>query len=315
MVGNSKEEEGKKLVSVVISFLNEEKFLTEAVESVIKQEYAHWELFLVDDGSSDKSTEIAKRYVAQNPDKIKYLEHEDHQNKGLSASRNLGIKQAKGTLVALLDADDVWLPKKLANQVAIFEANPGIGMVAEASEYWYNWDDRNSQNEIIPVGVEPGKVYKKRQLMHHLYPLASGAAPCPSGLMIAKAAFERSGYFEESFRKEFGLYEDQAFLTKMYLNEDVYISSDCNNLYRQRPESIVSQVHATGKYHTVRKYYLDWLEAYIKDNKITDKKLWSLVRKANMRYRNPLYYHYTRDFPKRIFYHIRGLVRTAVNFS
>ncbi len=151
--------------------------------------------------------------------------------------------------------------------------------------------------------------------MYYLYPLASGAAPCPSGLMIAKAAFGRSGYFEESFRKEYGLYEDQAFLTKMYLNEDVYISSGCHNLYRQRPESIVSQVHATGKYYTVRKYYLDWLEAYLKENNITDKKLWSLVRKANMRYRSPVYYHYTRDIPKRIYYYVRGLVRTAVNFT
>ncbi len=109
----------KKLVSVVISFLNEENFLTEAIDSVIKQDYPCWELLLVDDGSTDKSTGIAKIYAAQNPDKIKYLEHEGHLNKGLSASRNMGINQAKGELVALLDADDVWLPNKLSHQVAI----------------------------------------------------------------------------------------------------------------------------------------------------------------------------------------------------
>ena len=76
------------LVSVVLCFYNEKLFLGEAIQSVLSQEYRKWELILVDDGSSDESTDIAKAYAAQYPDRIFYVDHAYHQNKGLSASRN-----------------------------------------------------------------------------------------------------------------------------------------------------------------------------------------------------------------------------------
>jgi len=97
------------LVSVVIPFLNGEQFLREAIESVFAQTYSHWELLLVDDGSSDASTQIAMRYAQQNGEKVRYLDHDGHLNRGVCASRNLGIRQARGELIALLDVDDVWL--------------------------------------------------------------------------------------------------------------------------------------------------------------------------------------------------------------
>ena len=126
------------LVSVIIPFLNEDQFLSETIESVLQQDYDNWELLLVDDGSTNESTTIAKNYAAAYPGKIFYLEHEGHANKGVCASRNLGVARAKGELVALLDADDVWLPTKLSNQVAIFQRNLEVGMVAEGSLHWYN---------------------------------------------------------------------------------------------------------------------------------------------------------------------------------
>src|SRR5258706_2880162 len=81
----------RSLVSVVVIFLNAERFISEAVESVVAQTYGNWELLLVDDGSNDGSTEIARSYAAKFPDKIRYLEHHGHENRGMSASRNLGI--------------------------------------------------------------------------------------------------------------------------------------------------------------------------------------------------------------------------------
>src|SRR5437773_4242914 len=96
----------KPLVSVIIIFLNAEKFIEEAIESVLAQTYDHWELLLVDDGSIDSSTEIALRYAEQYPGKVNYLEHEGHQNRGMSASCNLGIRNTKGEYIAFLDVDD-----------------------------------------------------------------------------------------------------------------------------------------------------------------------------------------------------------------
>src|SRR4051812_22103421 len=104
-------------VSAIIIFLNAERFLSEAVESVIAQTHKDWELLLVDDGSADGSTTLAQGFAARHPDRVRYLEHPAHQNRGMSASRNLGLANSTGDHVAFLDADDVWLPHKLAEQL------------------------------------------------------------------------------------------------------------------------------------------------------------------------------------------------------
>src|SRR5262245_15086805 len=134
------------LVSVIIIFLNAERFIEEAIESVYAQTYERWELLLVDDGATDGSTTIAQRYAEHYPGKVHYLEHPGHQNCGMSASRNLGIRNATGCYIALLDADDAWLPNTLVDQVAILEAHPEAAMVYGPLHWWYSWtgdpDDR-----------------------------------------------------------------------------------------------------------------------------------------------------------------------------
>ena len=83
-----------------------------------------WELILVDDGSTDASTAIAKAWAASDPARIRYVEHDDHQNRGMSASRNLGVAVARGRYVAFLDCDDVWLPSALAHRTRVAAAYP-----------------------------------------------------------------------------------------------------------------------------------------------------------------------------------------------
>src|SRR5689334_5372936 len=114
----------KLLVSIITPFFNTENFLQEAIESVIYQTYENWELLLIDDGSTDNSMRIAQEYAAKYPDKIRYLEHHKHQNRGKSTSRNLGINHAKGEYICFLDADDVFMPLKLEKQLAILAAYP-----------------------------------------------------------------------------------------------------------------------------------------------------------------------------------------------
>ena len=108
-------------VSIVTPFLDAGPFLDAAIESVLEQTLEAWELLLVDDGSTDESTATARRWAALLPDKVKYLSHPDRQNRGASASRNLGIHHAVGEYLAFLDADDVYLPHKLTEQVAILD--------------------------------------------------------------------------------------------------------------------------------------------------------------------------------------------------
>ena len=91
-------------VSVITIFLNAERFLAEAIESVLAQSFDNLELILVDDGSTDSSTDIAKRYAGRHEFRIRYLEHPGHANRGMSASRNLGISSATGDFIAFIDA-------------------------------------------------------------------------------------------------------------------------------------------------------------------------------------------------------------------
>jgi len=119
----------KPLISGIMIFFNPGKFIEEAIASVVDQTYDNWELLLVDDGSSDESTAIALEYAQKYPDKIRYLEHEGHQNRGMSATRNLGIRNAQGEYLAFLDSDDVWSPRKLEEQLAILEAHPTAALV------------------------------------------------------------------------------------------------------------------------------------------------------------------------------------------
>src|SRR5687768_176289 len=112
------------LISAVIIFLNGERFLDEAVRSVLVQTYPNWELLLCDDGSADAATSIAKRYALQHPDRIRYLDHPGHANRGMSATRNLGLHHARGEFIAWLDADDVWLPEHLSRLAAALRSSP-----------------------------------------------------------------------------------------------------------------------------------------------------------------------------------------------
>src|SRR6185369_4754962 len=135
-----------------------ERFIEEAIASVFAQTYPHWELLLVDDGSTDGGTAIARGYAARHPDRVRYLEHPGHANRGMSASRNLGIAAARGAYVAFLDADDTWLPGKLTAQVALLHTHPEAAMVYGRTLIWHGWTGRPedvARDHVLDLGVPP----------------------------------------------------------------------------------------------------------------------------------------------------------------
>ncbi|HKC23928.1 MAG TPA: glycosyltransferase, partial [Thermoanaerobaculia bacterium] len=278
-------------VSVIVPFLNAGKFLAAAIESVLAQKTEDWELLLVDDGSKDGSGGTARSYADRHPGKIRVLEHPGHVNLGVCASRNLGVREARGDLVALLDADDVWLPEKLREQVAILDAHPSAAMVYGHSKYWRSWMEGaggSAADHTPALGVELDRVHEPPTLALRLYPLAKGTAPCPSDLLLRKELVERIGGFEERFHREYQLYEDQAFLSKVYLNAAVYVSSRTWDLYRIHPASCDAAVIGSGRYHEVRRFFLEWLEGYYRDHGIADPALRAALGRALFPYRHPL---------------------------
>ena len=185
--GASPVPDGRKLaplVSVVAIFLNGQPYLSDAVECVLAQDFQDFELLLVDDGSTDGSTRLALDYARRWPGRVIYLEHEGHSNRGMSASRNLGIRHARGKFLALIDADDIWRPTKLSEQVALLEQYPEVAMVSGAVSYWRSW--AGEEDVIIPTGHVQDKPVLPPEALLALYPLGRAAAPCPSDLMLRR---------------------------------------------------------------------------------------------------------------------------------
>ena len=278
----------KPLISVVIIFLNAEKFIKEAIESVFTQTYDNWELLLVDDGSTDKSTQVAKSYANQHRGKVYYLEHDGHINRGMSASRNLGIRKSKGTYIAFLDADDVWFPNKLEEQLKILLSYPEVSLVFGATEYWYSWAEKTDdlKKDYIPYREIPtNTVIKPPKLLTLLYPLGKSTSPCPSDLIMRRDMLERVGGFEEKF---VGMYEDQAFLSKVYLKERVYVSSQCWDRYRIHTGQFTVKSLKAGEYDSVRFFYLKWLKNYLYKQNFKNPETWNALNQALLHYRNPI---------------------------
>lgn len=275
-----------ELVSVVIPVYNAERFLAEAVDSVFAQTYARWELLLVDDGSTDSSSAIARQYAESDPARIRYLEHPGHRNLGMCTSRNLGIRQSRGEYIALLDADDIWLPDKLQQQVELMKAYPEAGLVYGHSIYF---DDAVGQSsETVPRLAPPEKLYRPPELLKLSYPLGAAGSPCPSDLLLRRELFDSIGGFEEGFDPHDALYEDQAFLAKAYLQTSVFVSGMCWDKYRCHELSCSGLARRNGVEHRLRGVYLDWLQRYLRHKDIRDAEIWTAVRRLTWPYRHPV---------------------------
>jgi glycosyltransferase involved in cell wall biosynthesis len=239
---------------------------------------------LVDDGSTDDSTNIALRYAERYREKVHYLEHPGHQNLGMSATRNLGIASAGAEYIAFLDADDVWLPHKLEQQVEIFSSYSEAAVLYGNTQWWHSWtgDAKDIQRDLVPkLVVRSNTLVKPPTLLTLSFPLGKGASPSLSNLMLRREVVDRVGGFEERFR---GGYEDQAFLAKVYLKESVFVASEseCWDRYRQRSDSCVAVLERTGQHHSVRLFFLNWLTEYLSEQGLEDPEVWRLLQKKQL---------------------------------
>ena len=281
-------------VSIITPFLNAEPFIEESITSVLAQTYDNWELLLVDDGSTDASTGIALKYAAAHPDKVRYLSHERRQNRGASASRNLAARHARGEYLAFLDADDVYLPRKLEVQVPILDAHPDVAMLYAATEYWYSWNGRREDAGRDWVwrryGGKPDTVIEPpRMLVRFLED--GGTVPCMGGVLVRRAAVENVGGWEESFRR---ICTDQVFHAKLCLNFPVMIVDVCLDRYRQHENSSCRTVERAGQLDAALETYLTWLESYVATQPIVDPTVLAAARRALRRHRHPWLYRVQR---------------------
>ncbi|MER8428166.1 glycosyltransferase [Mesorhizobium sp. M1403] len=286
---------GQPRVTEIIVVFNGERYLREAVDSIVGQSFVDWELLVVDDGSTDQSSAIIRGYEQPLPGKVRLLAHHDNRNHGISASRNRGLAEARGAYVAFLDADvrrpagsergaaaarnagieagsgdflafldadDLYEPHMLETVLAAADANPEAAMIFGPTRWWY--PDGESPDWIEPMDGLAGRLHQPPWLLSRLLLMQDGHVPCTCSVLVRRNAIELVAGFEERFR----LYEDQALWVKLFLRYPAYVTPICLSRYRQHSGSVSADAAKRGLYdrtglHPARAPFLDWLTEYV----------------------------------------------------
>jgi len=170
------------LVSIVMPAYNVAWCIGRAIDSVLAQDFRSYELIVVNDGSTDGTLAVLDRYGAA----VKLI---DQDNRGMSAARNRGIRQACGTYIAFLDADDWWLPEKLSRQVDLMTRRSDLGFCSTAARV----EDGNGR--LLNLWRCPDG---RSEILETLFAQNAAIAGGCSAVIVRKELLERVGLFDES---------------------------------------------------------------------------------------------------------------------
>jgi hypothetical protein len=165
-------------------------------------------------------------------------------------------------------------------------------MVYGHSEYWH---DCFGIPQTVPASrvdllAPSDRLYYPYTLLQTTFPLGHFGAPCPSTFFLTRRILEQVGGFEEVFDQDIQLFEDQAFLAKIYLSAPVFVAGRCWNRYRVHDASCLSVGKRNGRYESSRRFYLAWLERYLQQRHFEDEAVWRKIRTSGWKYRHPLLY-------------------------
>ncbi len=208
---------GRSSYSVIIPVFNGEKYLDEAISSVLAQTLKPEEIIIVDDGSTDSTAEVVKKYHGS-------VLYSYQSNKGAAAARNTGLRMAKCDFISFIDADDIWVKDKNEKQMKLFNQHPGTEIVL---------------GFLMPVSSKPQKhdinfPAKKSLLLTHL-----GSA------LIHKTVFEKIGNFDE----QLALVEDTDWFFRVRESGiNVWIQNEMVQYYRIHEKNSTRDKNKTNFY-------------------------------------------------------------------
>jgi glycosyltransferase involved in cell wall biosynthesis len=205
-------------VSAIVPVYNGEKFLAEAINNIQQQNYQPLEIIVVDDGSTDRTPLIAREFQ----DLIHYIYS---ANKGPSGARNLGIKIAKGNVIAFLDVDDLWSPNKLQKQISYLASNPCLDIVQGLIQ----------QMKLARPLVDEKKMdFQISSSPYHFLNLGSA--------IYRKSVFEKVGLFDENFRHN----EDTEWFFRAWKNNiNKLVIDEVTLYYRQHNNNMTLEPKST----------------------------------------------------------------------
>ncbi|MDA0848651.1 MAG: glycosyltransferase, partial [Verrucomicrobia bacterium] len=219
---------------------NGEKYLREAIDSVLAQTYTNWEIIFWDNQSTDSSAEIVNSF---NDERIKYYYSENHTI--LYEARGYAYAKTKGELIAFLDDDDTWSPEKLEKQVGLFE-NKEIGFVC--SNY-YNWDSEKNNRVLAFSDTLPGGYVLDELLNQYFIGMLT--------LVLRRESFES---LELQFDPRFHIIGDFDLVIRMASKWKLGVVQSPLACYRIHPEN-----ESRKQIHCIVRETLEWYREYEKD--------------------------------------------------
>lgn len=233
-------------ISVIIPSFNAANYITHAIDSVLAQTYRHFEIIIIDDGSTDNTHELLTKYVREG--KLSYFYQ---KNAGLSAARNAGIDKATGSYIALLDADDLWDSAKLYRQISLIHSSEDIGMV---------FTDFNTFNDgmLLTRGKNAVK-FKDNSVITFNELFSSHNFIYPSTVLIRKVVFDRCGLFDTALRAvedyDMWLRIAQTFQVVGINQPLTHIRVHASNMSRDVQRMLTNELIVIGKHeHSVKRH-------------------------------------------------------------
>lgn len=229
-------------VDVIIPAFNAAKYLPIALESVFSQTFDDWQILLVDDGSTDNTAEVIAPFLDRFGSKIRYIKQ---NNRGLPAARNTAIRASTSEFLALLDADDVWMPCRLSESLKVLAERPRAGLAyglitcidpeGRILKTWNEGNPRHAEGRIAPY------IYMRKVEL-----------PCPT-ITFRRKCVDEVGLFDETMRAT----EDRELWLRIALRYEVAFVPKVVAAYRVSPDSMSTdpQRMLQAQLQFIRKHY------------------------------------------------------------
>jgi glycosyltransferase involved in cell wall biosynthesis/septal ring factor EnvC (AmiA/AmiB activator) len=245
-------------VSVVMASYNHEKYVAETIESVLSQTYQDFEFIITDDGSSDKTVEVIKRFADP---RIKLFCFSNNQ--GACAAINNCLKEAKGEYIAVINSDDAWLPDKLEKQVIFLDEHPETGAVFSYAQFIDDCgNDLGYEHIYSQIFIQPNRT--RFEWLRHFF--LSGNCLCHPSVLIRKHCYNEVGFYDERFAQ----LPDFDFWIRLCMKYDIFIMPE--NLVKFRLRQ--NQENASGNTpKNNSRVTLEWsqiLKNYLRDEIFND---------------------------------------------